>query len=530
MSTGGTVCSASPLAASAGLRVLTEGGNAFDAALAVAAVETVTLPSMCGLGGEAVAILYQAATGKAYGLNSTGPAPQGATPAFYRSQGFTQVPRSGPLACSPPGELAAFQLINERFGTRPLAKLLEAAIEYAEDGFPISPRVGSIFADSAEGLAQSPSAAATFLKDGKPYGPGEVFVNRNLGRTLRRIAAAGAEEFYRGALAREITRAFQEASGLITEASLAAVVPELYPPLSTTYRAYSVAENRPPSQGTILLEMLNILEGYDLASLGYLSAESVHLMVEAKKLAFADRNRYLADPRVEQVPLEMLVSKEHAARRRELIDAERAAVRVEPAYLGATGTDTSYFCVADKEGSTVSFIHSLFDPWGSAFVAGDSGILFNNRQRGFRLEEGHPNTMSPGKRPMHTLNAYTVFHEGKPFLVGGTPGADFQVQGNLQMITGVIDYGMPLQQLVEAPRWTSMPGSDPSTLEEPHVVAVEPHMPEEVRQGLQERGHTVVDWPPGVNRGIVQLIQIDQATGVKRAASDPRGDGHAVAL
>ena len=530
MSTRGIVCSPSPVAASTGLRILAGGGNAFDAAIAVAAAETVTLPSMCGIGGEVFAIMYQASTGKTYGLTSTGPAPQGATPEFYTSRGYDYVPFSGPLAPSPPGEVAAYQLIIDTFGTLPLGSLLEPAIGYAEEGFAIPPRVGGIFTRGAQRLAEFPSTASIFLKDGKPYGPGDIFVNRDLARTLRRIAEGGAEEFYRGGLAREIAGAFREAGGLIDEESLAAVQAELYEPLTTTYRGYLVAENRPPSHGTILLEMLNILEGYDLAGLGHLSPESIHLMIEAKKLAFADRNAYLADPRKEQVPLEVLVSKEHAARRRELIDPKRSSGQVEAADLVATGTDTSYFCVADGQGNTVSFIHSIYAPWGSAFVAGETGILFNNRQRGFRLEEGHPNTLAPGKRPMHTLNAYTVFKDGRPFMVGGTPGADFQVQGNTQIITGIIDYGMAPQPLVDAPRWMSTPGSDPPTLGEPFEVSLEPEMPEEVREGLRERGHRLVGSDAVASPGIVQLIQIDQATGVLMGASDPRADGHAVAL
>lgn len=531
MSTGGIVCSASPLAASTGLRVLADGGNAFDAALVVAAVETVTLPSMCGLGGEVFAIMYQASTGKTYGLTSTGQAPEGATPAFYRSRGFDQIPFSGPLAPSPPGEVAAYQLINDTFGTRPLGKLLEPAIGYAEEGFALPPRIGGTFTSGAGRLAEFPATAAVFLKDGKPYGPGDIFVNKKLARTLRRVADGGAEEFYRGGLAREIARSFQEAGGLIDEEAMGRVEPEFYTPLTTTYRGFTVAENRPPSQGAILLEMLNIMEGYDLSKLGYLSPESIHLMIEAKKLAFADRNAHLADPRFESTPLEVMVSKEHAARRRELIDPKVAAGRVEAADLLPTGTDTSYFCVADGVGNTVSFIHSIYAAWGSAFVAGETGILFNNRQRGFRLEEGHPNTMAPGKRPMHTLNAYTVLKDGRPFIVGGTPGTDFQVQCNLHMITGIIDHGISPQALVDAPRWQSTPGSESPTLGDPFEVLLEPGMPKEVRDGLRALGHTVAPDPKGeVSLGRAQLIQMDQETGVMMGASDPRADGHAVAL
>ena len=530
VSTKGLVCSASPLAGSTGRSVLADGGNAFDAAIAVAAVECVTMPARCGIGGEAFAVLYHAATGRAYGLTSTGPAPGGASVAFYKGLGHTFTPFSGPLAASPPGEVAAYQLIGDSFGTRSLGTLLEPAIGYAEEGFPLPPGIGRDFVHGAGRLAESPSAASTFLKSGKPYGTGDLFANKSLGRTLRRIAEGGADEFYRGGLARDIARAFQEAGGLIDEASMAAVQAELYEPLTTTYRGHVVAENRPPSQGAILLEMLNIVEGYDPASLSLLSPERVHLMIEAKKLAFADRNGHLADPRMESVPLERLVSKEHAASRRALIDPKRALGQVEAADLQALGTDTSYFCIADGEGNAVSFIHSVYAPWGSAFVAGDTGILLNNRQRGFRLEEGHPNGMAPGKRPMHTLNAYIVFKGGRPFLVGGTPGADLQVQANLQTISGVIDQGIAPQTLVEAPRWFSRPGSDPPSLDDPFEVLLEEGMPPEVWEGLAGRGHVVKEWPDAVNPGVVQLIQMDQESGVMTGASDPRGDGQAVGL
>jgi gamma-glutamyltranspeptidase/glutathione hydrolase len=538
LSTKGLVCSPSPQAASAGIRVLAEGGNAFDAAIAIAAVETVTLASMCGIGGEVFTIAYQASTGKMFGLTSSGPAPKTSTPDLYRSMGYREVPFGGPLSASPPGEVAAYQLIADTFGTRPLAKLLEPAIGYADEGFPLPQRLGTAFANGAERLAEYPSTAATFLKkDGKPYGPGNVFVNKNLARTLRRIGDGGADEFYRGGLARDIAKAFADAGGLIDEDAMADVEAELYEPLTTTYRGYLVAENRPPSQGTILLEMLNILEGYDLASMGHLSPESIHLMIEAKKLAFADRNRHLADPRFadsrkhkKSVPVEVLASKDHAAHRRRLIDPDRASGRVEAADLVPMGTDTSYFCVADSEGNTVSFIHSIYASWGSAFVAGDTGIVFNNRQRGFRLEDGHVNTMAPGKRPMHTLNSYTLFKDGRPFIVGGTPGADFQVQGNTQMITGIVDYGIPLQTLVDGPRWVSTPGSEPKTAGDPFEVGLEPWMPEEVAVGLRARGHDVTVRENGAGFGIVQLIKVDQESGVLEGASDPRADGQTAAL
>jgi gamma-glutamyltranspeptidase/glutathione hydrolase len=527
MTKGGVVCSTSPLAASAGTRVLTQGGNAFDAAIAVAAVEAVTIPNMCGLGGEVFAILYEAKTGRTLGLTSSGAAPNGATSNFYRSQGFTSMPFDGPLAVSPPGEISAYQLINKCFGTWSLSQLLGPAIQHAEEGFPLPPLVGQAFAASAHRLKIYPSTAKVFLKNGQPYQIGDILVQKDLANTLQRISVDGAEEFYGGKIANDIVLAFKAAGGLIDHASMAEQNAETYEPLSIDYRGYTILENRPPSQGMLLLEMLNILEGYDLAHLGYLSPEVIHLMIEAKKLSFADRNAYLADPRVEKIPLSELLSKEHASKRRKMIDPKQASSKVLEADLVPHGSDTSYFCVADKDGNTVSFIHSLYHSFGSAFVAEGTGILFNNRHRGFRLMERHPNSIAPGKRPMHTLNAFTVMKNGRPFLVGGTPGADFQVQGNAQIITGVLDFRIELQQLVEAPRWRSTPGSDPDSLEEPYDLQMEPHMPREISLELEALGHNVTSYQEGITHGIVQLIHIDSEKGVKTGASDPRGDGHA---
>jgi gamma-glutamyltranspeptidase/glutathione hydrolase len=527
--TGDMVCSNSPLAASAGLEVMAHGGNAFDAIIAASAVEAVTLPGRCSLGGEAFGIMYQAGTGRCLGLTSSGPAPMSATPAFYRSKGYTAIPVRGPLAVSPPGEVAAYQIIADTLGSKPLAQLLEPAIGYAEEGFPIPRSIHRSIVGGQETLRQFPEAAAIYLKDGEPYREGDVLVQRDLAGTLRRVARGGVEEFYRGDLAREIVKGFEEAGGIITLDDLGAVEAELYEPLSTTYRGYTVLETRPPSQGMLLLEMLNIIEGFDIGALGFLSPQCIHVMVEAKKLAFADRNEFLADPRMEQTPLEELLTKEHAERRRALIDLDRASVRTESAALASVGGDTSFLCAADRAGNTVSFIHSVYANFGSAFVAPGTGIVFNNRQRGFRLEEGHPNTMAPRKRPMHTLNAYSVLKDGAPVLVGGTPGADTQVQANMQMITEFLDFGMGLQEAVDAPRWVSTPGSDPDSMSNPPRLHLEGAVPQAVADGLAGMGHDVTRDLAGINIGIVQLIAIDPATGVKAGASDPRGDGHAAA-
>jgi gamma-glutamyltranspeptidase/glutathione hydrolase len=528
---GGIVCSTSPLAASAGARVLLEGGNAFDAAITVAAVEAVTVPPMCGIGGDVFAILYHAPSGRLVGINGSGGAPSGATPEFFRSRGYTKMPLEGPLSISVPGEVDAWETIHREFCTWPFKRLLDPAIGYAEEGFPVLPKLSPYFATSADKLARYPSSASVFLKEGRPLKAGDVLVIPGLAESLRRIAEGGAEEFYRGDLARAMVKAIREAGGLFTYEDFASHRTEVYEPISTTYRGYTVYQTRPPSQGLLLLEMLNILEGFDLASLGHNTAETIHLMVEAKKLAFADRNRYAGDPSFVGMPLEELISKEWAARRRSLIDPGRASAEVPAGVLAEADGDTSYFCIVDREGNAVSFIHSLSNAFGSGFfVAGETGILLNNRAgRGFSLEEGHPNLIAPGKRTMHTLNCYMVFKDGRPWLVGGTPGGDFQPQGNAQIITDLIDFGLEPQEAVEAPRWWSFPGTDPDTIESPFEVRVEPGMPEETLQGLRAKGHRVVTYSEGISHGVVQLIMFDHERGIKIGASDPRGDGHAAA-
>ena len=532
-SSGGVVVSISPLAASAGARVLAEGGNAFDAAIATASVEAVTVPPACGVGGEPFVIMHDAKTGQAHGMNGSGKAPMAASRDFFVKRGHKHMPLQGPLAAAIPGEVLGWEQINERFGTRPLAKLLEPAIGYAEDGFAISEQLAGGFKALNDKLARFPYSREIFTRDGSPLLPGEILVQKNLARTLKAVASGGAEAFYTGDIAREMARAFQEAGGLYTEQEFADHRNVWYqPPISSTYRGHTIYETTPPSHGFMLLEILNILEGYDLAGMGFYTAESVHTMVEAKKLAFADRNRYAGDPDFVDTPLSELISKPFAALRRRLIDA--AAGYYEPGPVAAPipgDGNTSYFCVVDKEGNALSFIHSLSMGFGSGFVAGNTGVLLNNRiGRGFSLVEGHPNVIEGGKRTMHTLNAYMVMREGRPYLVGGTPGGDRQIAWNAQVITNVLDHGMNAQEAVEAPRWTSTPGTDPHNVEDPFVLELEGGMEESEVEALRDRGHEVVTHPGRVFGGSAKLIVIDPATQVRTAGSDPRTDGHAAAV
>jgi gamma-glutamyltranspeptidase/glutathione hydrolase len=527
----GMICSNSPLAASAGLKVLQEGGNAFDAALAVAATEAVTLVPACGLGGDAFVLLYDAATGQITGVNSSGVAATGATAAYYRAQGYHTMPLEGPHAVSVPGAVAAWEVIHRRFCTKPFAQLLDGAIGYAEGGFPLPPGIARSFANNVAKLAQFPSTASVLLRSGAPPTEGDRLVNADLARSLQAVAAGGADEFYRGALARRMVQGLQAAGGLFTAADFAGHQAEVYEPIATTYRGHVVYQTRPPSQGFLLLEMLNLVAGFDIATLGQNSAAAIHLMVEAKKIAYADRNRVAGDLRFIEWPLTELISKAYADGRRGEIQRHRVNAGLASQQPVGVDGDTSYFCVADGAGNCVSWIHSLSNAFGSGYMADGTGILFNNRAgRGFSLTPGHPNEIAPGKRTMHTLNCYLVTQDGLPVIVGGTPGGDFQPQCGLQILTDLIDFGMDPQAAVEAPRWWSFPGTDPATIARAMELRVEAEMPEATVRGLEELGHRVVRRRPGVYDGKVQLIVRQPQRGILMGASDPRGDGAAVAL
>ena len=526
----GMVCSNSPLAATAGIKVMQEGGNAFDAALAVAATEAVTLVPLSGLGADSFVLLYEAATGQVTGVNSSGVAATGATADYYRSRGYRTMPIDGPHSISVPGEVAAWEEIHRRFCTKPFPQLLDTAIGYAEEGFPVSPGIGRSFEHAVDKLSKFPASAAIYLTDGVPTSEGDMLANPDLAGSLQQVAQGGADAFYRGPLTKQMVKGLAEAGGLFTESDFAGHRAEVYDPITTTYRDHLVYQTRPPSQGFLLLEMLNLVEGFDLSSNPQNSPQSIHLMAEAKKIAYADRNRLAGDPKFIEWPLDELISKDYANRRRTEINPERAAINAASIQPADRGGDTTYFCVADGAGNCVSWIHSLSNGFGSGFVAPGTGVLFNNRAgRGFSLDLGHPNVIEPGKRTMHTLNCYLTLRNGLPAIVGGTPGGDFQVQCGLQILSNLIDYGMDPQEAVEAPRWWSFPGTDPASLDTPPELRVETGMPAATIKELEALGHQVAPRRPGIYDGKVQLIILDPDSGILKGASDPRGDGQAAA-
>ena len=526
--TRGMVCSAHPVAAFIGLGILQRGGNAFDAAIAVAAAEGVVLPMKCGLGGDAFAVAYDARQRETVAFNGSGVAAAGATADYYRSRGHKTMPLDGVHAVSVPGGVAVYEALWKRYGTMDWAALWEPAIRLADEGVAITDYISARFADRAAKLAVFPHSAAQFLPHGRVPAAGERWSAPNLAKTLRIVAQGGADAFYRGEIAEKLLAFLKQEGQTFTADDFAQQQAVIYTPIATEYRGATVYATAPPSQGFLVLEQLNIIEGFDIGKLAPYSPERMHLLMEAKKLAFADRNRYAGDPAFVTWPLQTLISKEHAALRRAEIDPARAcwpAGAMVPEHAG----DTSYFAIADGDGNAISFIHSLSNSFGSCVVAGETGVTLNNRAgRGFSLDPSHPNCIAPGRRTMHTLNAYMVYRDGQPWLVGGTPGGDQQAQWNTQVISNVIDHGMSVQEAAEAPRFHSFPGTDPVNLGRAPVIKAEDRVPQAARDALAKLGHTVETlgaWGAG---GAVQLIQFDRENGVLRGGTDPRPGGLAL--
>ena len=521
----GMVASGHPIAALIGVNVLQRGGNAFDAAIALAAAEGVVLPMMCGLGGDAFAIVFDSKRREVVAFNGSGVAAAGATREYYTSLGMTKMPTEGVHSVSVPGALSVYESIWKRYGTQPWADLWAPAVQLAEDGVPINEYVSRRFVEQAELLKRYEHSAAQFLSNNCPPRPGDVWAAPNLARSLRAVARGGAETFYRGELLEKVLNFLSREGALFAADDFARQEATAYTPIATTYRGVTVYETAPPSPGFLVLEQLNILEGFTLEQLDPIGTDRIHLTVEAKKLAFDDQNHYASDPTFVQWPLDQLISKEHARSLRDRIDLRRAG-DLAGSPLGEYSGDTSYFAIVDGDGNAVSFIHSLAGYFGSGIVAGETGIMLNNRAgRGFRLEEDHPNVIEPGKRTMHTLNCYMLCRNGQPWLVGGTPGGDQQTQWNVQTITNLLDHGMSLQEAVEMPRWFSFPGTDPTNIDQAMVVRLEQRVSESTQRELAVRGHLIETLGPWSGGGAVQLVELDQTRGVLRGASDPRAGG-----
>jgi gamma-glutamyltranspeptidase len=521
-----------PLAAQAGLLVLRAGGNAVDAAVATALALAVVEPMMSGLGGDAFYHVFDAKSGRSVVFNGTGPAPRAATPERYAAG----IPRTGPLSVSVPGMLAGLGMMHTEYGTLPWAQLCAEAIRLARDGFGATPNYRHFAGEHLACLRADQRSAATFLHDGDAPAVGTTIVQPELARSLEEIAAEGADRFYRGTLVRRLAKALPGCGTLVTEADLAEFQAEKQAPLAVDYRGYQVLQAPPNSTGFVMLQELKILEHFDVAAMGLGSADLAHTMVEAKKLAFADRERWGSDSRTPigplgKPPFDELLSAEYCGRLAARIDKSRAAPTRS---LADAAGDTTYFCTADGDGNAVSGIQSINSAWGSGVTAGDTGILLNNRMAYWHLDPAHPNYLRPGRRVRHTMNPPLVLKDGRLWGVFGTPGADNQVQINFQIANAMMDFGLDPQQAAEMPRWTSMvPGQYANYPHDgPDVLTMERRFADDVRRELTRRGHPVdtvgdLDGPCSVE--IIRREPDGQGNMMLLAGSDPRRDGWALA-
>ena len=521
-SSHGMVATSQPLASLAGLVVLTRGGSAADAAIAIAAVLNVTEPHMTGVGGDVFVMVYSAKTRKLEGLNASGRAPRALNVDYFVSRKITEMPMFGMEAITVPGAFDGWVTLLEKHGTMKLADLMAPAIEYAENGFPVMEKTAADWQPEVAKLASTAAAASTYLVNGRAPQAGAIFMQKNLARTLRTLARGGRDAFYRGEIAKAIVDYCQKNGGYLSMQDFASQKSEWVEPISTTYRDHTVYELPPNGQGLTVLLLLNLLEGIDLTSLRAEPVRYYHTLIEATKIAFADRNRYIADPAFAKAPVNELLSKSYATRRRALIDQTKA---IDPPAYGdvRTGSDTTYLTVIDKDRNAVSFINSLFLAFGSGIVAGETGIVLQNRGAGFSVDPGHPNRIEPGKRPFHTLIPAMVFKDGRLLMSFGVMGGDVQAQGHVQVLVNLIDRGMNLQQAIDAPRVRYISGRG---------VMMDDELTAPVIAELVQRGHQRVMPPAGVaHRALMgggQAIMIDPATGALVGASDSRKDGLAL--
>lgn len=527
MARSGMAATSQPLATAAAIRVLQEGGNAVDAAITANAVIGVVEPMSCGLGGDLFAIVWDAKSRKLHGLNASGRSPTAATLDLYRSRGLKYIPVHGPLSWSVPGCVDGWDQLRAKFGTRPWGELLAPAIRYASDGFPVSEIIAADWRGAERELATISTSAACFLPDGHAPGRGDVFRNPGLARSLRTIAEAGRDAFYKGPIAEAIVSYSKSVGGLFELSDLAEHTSTWVEPVSTNYRGYDVWELPPNGQGIAALQMLNLLEPYDLKSMGFGSAEALHLMIEAKKLAYEDRAKYYADIEKARVPVRELISKSYAAKRRPLIDPARANAHPTPG--DPFQADTIYMTVVDKDFNAVSLIQSNFHGFGSFHVPGELGFALQNRGCLFALDETHANGLAPRKRPFQTIIPAFITRDGKPWMSFGLMGGDMQAQGHVQMVCNLIDFGMDVQEAGDAPRFRHFGSSEPTGLpaEGGGSVGLESGFAPEVLRALEAKGHRLAPATPG-SYGGYQAIRIDLEKGVLIGGSDPRKDGGAM--
>lgn len=518
----GMVTSPHSLASAAGADVLRAGGSAVDAALAASAALSVLYPHMTGIGGDAFWLIHDSRTRQVRYIDGGGRAAAGGTLGAFAKRGLEEVPYRGvlPGTLTVPGAVASWTEAHAAYGRLPLKRCLDSAIGYARDGFPVTARLAYWRSLARDELEKSPEAAAIFLR------PGAILKNPDLARTLEAIASDGWYGFYDGPIARELVRWSQAHDGFFAPDDLKAQQARWGEPLAGTYRGVTIYETPPPTQGFAVIEMLNLLEPLDLHRKPFLGPDHVHLMVQAKQLAYRDRDRHLADPRFAEVPTERLISKAYADERRALMDPARAIPWDRIPSYGSLAGDTVYIAAVDREGNAASLIHSLYGGFGAAVVAGSTGVVLQNRSAYFSLDPKSPNRVEPGKTPLHTLIASLAFRDGRLWAAVGCMGADGQPQIHLQTYVAMIDHGCDIQEALETPRFLS----GRFAIGEPRdTLHVEARFPAETLDELERRGHQLNRWG-GWNElaGHAHGIVIDPESGLRIGGSDPRSDGAAI--
>ncbi len=523
----GMAATSHPLATQIALDILKKGGTAVDAAIAANAALGLMEPTGNGIGGDLFAIVWDAKTQKLYGLNASGRSPKSLTLEYFKKHGYKKIPPFGPLPVTVPGCVDGWFELHKKFGRLPMTEILAPAIRYAEEGFPVTELIAYYWKLSVPRLRKYPNFEKIFTINGRAPRAGEIFRNPYLANTLRKIARGGRDVFYKGEIARTIADYMKRQGGFLSYEDLASHKSEWVEPVSTNYRGYDVWELPPNGQGIAALQMLNILEGYDIASMGFGSADYLHVLIEAKKLAFEDRAKFYADPAFNTIPVQELISKSYAAERRKLIRMDRAGRSYPAGNPALHDGDTIYLTVADAEGNMVSLIQSNFRGMGSGMTPDDLGFILQDRGELFNLEEGHFNTYAPGKRPFHTIIPAYVTKDGKPFLSFGVMGGDMQPQGHVQILVNIIDFGMNVKEAGDAPRIRHAGYSQPTggKMTDGGVVYMESGFDYEVIRELRRRGHRIA-WSIG-GYGGYQAIMFDAQNGVYRGASESRKDGQA---
>jgi gamma-glutamyltranspeptidase/glutathione hydrolase len=521
----GMAATSQPLATQVALDILKKGGNAIDAAIAANAVLGVVEPTGCGVGGDLFAIIWSAEKQKLYGLNASGRSPRSLKLDYLKNQGYEFIPSTGPLPVSVPGCVDGWFEMHDMFGRLPMRDILQPAINYARDGFPITEVIAYYLDRGTQTLKDFPNIKETYMPGGKTPAKGEIFKNPMLANTLDKIAKGGRNEFYRGSIAKAIDAFMKSHGGFLSYDDLSRHNSEWVEPVSSSYRGYDIWELPPNGQGIATLQILNILEGFDLEQMGFGSAEYIHLFTEAKKLAFEDRAKYYADPRYSTVPVTQLISKKYAAERRKLINPEKASKIFDPGKIEAG--NTIYLTVADKYGNMVSLIQSNYRGMGSGMCPTGLGFVLQDRGEMFSLDKGHANVYAPGKRPFHTIIPGFITKNGKPWISFGVMGGDMQPQGHAQIIINLIDFKMNLQEAGDAPRIYHTGSSEPTgeLMTTGGILYLENGFRWEVIQKLLSMGHRI-EWNLG-GYGGYQAIMWDDKNKVWYGASESRKDGQA---